>query len=145
MHRYLLAVVALAVLAGCGEETPNAPAPVAATPVPTPTPTPTPTATPLPSASGFWHSEARAWDIELVQQGGTLRGQLLGFKNVTFAPEPALQITGTVDAAGTVEFHADAYALRFSGTLEPGGARMTGQLFDCVQVCRNYGEILIRR
>lgn len=83
----------------------------------------------------------------MEQEGSTIRGRLVGFKNAEFSnPEhPDLQITGTVTGTNTVDFKADAYALRFSGTAEAGGARMTGSLFDCVNVCRSYGEILIKR
>jgi hypothetical protein len=77
----------------------------------------------------------------------TIRGQLVGFKNAEFTnpTHPDLQITGTVTGTNTIDFKADAYALRFSGTTEAGGARMTGSLFDCVNVCRSYGEILVKR
>jgi hypothetical protein len=72
---------------------------------------------------------------------------LVGYQNVEFSnPEhPDLQITGTVTGTDTVDFKAEAYAVRFSGTAEAGGARMTGSLYDCANVCRGYGEILIKR
>jgi hypothetical protein len=72
---------------------------------------------------------------------------LLGFKNMQYAnpADPALQITGTVGSAGQIEFQADAFALSFTGSAEPGSTRMTGTLYDCVNVCRKYGEILTKK
>ena len=141
-------VVGFTLLAGCdGGNTPNTPTPVtSATPTPAPAPTPTPTPA-AASVTGVWRSEARSWDIRLEQTGSTLRGNLLGFKDQEYSNpgHPDLQITGTITAAGAVEFSASAFSLSFDGVVAPGGMRMTGTLRDCVTVCRNYGEILNRK
>jgi hypothetical protein len=144
----VVSLLLAAMLPACDGDTPNQPTAVASsTPVaPTPTPTPVPTPTPM-SISGEWRSEARSWDIRLEQSGSSLRGVLVGFKNQQYSNlnDPALQVRGTMNSAGAVEFHADAFELSFSGTAEAGGARMTGTLHDCVQICRNYGEVLTRK
>jgi hypothetical protein len=130
-----------------GSDSPSGATPTS-TPTPAPTPTPTPTATPVPAAnvSGDWRSEARAWYFRLEQSGTSITGYVIGFRNVQYPPtEPAVQITGSVDASRNVIFRADVYAIEFSGRLEADGRRMTGQLFDCGNGCRNYGEILIKQ
>jgi hypothetical protein len=93
--------------------------------------------------SGGWRSLARSWDFRLEQNGTTLTGVVTGFKNVTYPDltDPMLQITGTISPNGTVAFKAPVFAIDFTGMAE-SNVRMTGTLYDCVQLCRNYGEIL---
>ncbi|HVR69735.1 MAG TPA: hypothetical protein VMT87_02725 [Vicinamibacteria bacterium] len=146
MRTYVAAVVGIALLSACDKDTPtrpDPPPPVAPAAAPTPVPPPTP---PPLALTGHWHSEARSWEIQLEQEGSEIRGRLVGFKNVEFSnpAHPDLQITGTVTGTNTVDFKAEAYALRFSGTAE-SSTEMTGSLFDCVTVCRSYGEVLVKR
>jgi hypothetical protein len=93
--------------------------------------------------SGGWRSLARSWDFRLEQSGTTLTGVVTGFKNVTYSDltDPTLQISGTISPSGEVAFKAPAFAIDFTGSVE-SSSRMTGTLYDCVQICRNYGEIL---
>jgi len=141
------AALGLALLIGCGggggssQTVSNPTGNVAPTPAPTPTPIPTP---PPLDVSGGWRSQARSWDFRLVQTGTALSGVVTGFKNVTYPNlnDPALQITGTISPGGEVAFKAPAFAIDFTGSVEPSGLRMTGTLYDCVTICRNYGEIL---
>lgn len=149
MRSSAILVLGVVLLSGCdnpeGPTPTSMPSPSAApTAAPTPTPTPTPAAA---SVTGNWRSEARSWDIRLEQNGSAIGGHLVGFKDMTYSNpnHPDLQITGTVNAAGEVEFGAAAFALSFTGTVEPGGAHINGTLYDCVNVCRKYGEILTRR
>jgi hypothetical protein len=148
MRSSMVLVLGVALLSACdGATTPtpvNSPPPVAPTAAPTPVPSPTPAAT---SVTGYWRSEARSWDLRLEQNASTITGHLVGFKDNAYSnPQHAdLQITGAVSETGDVEFSAAAFALSFSGKTEAGGARMTGTLYDCVNVCRNYGEILNKR
>ena len=140
------AAVGLVLLVGCGggggggtvsNPTSNA--------TPTPVPTPVPTPTPLSlNVTGGWRSEARSWNFSLTQSGTSLTGVVTGFKNVAYPnlSDPVLQIIGTVGPGGAVAFKAPIAAIDFTGVAEPSGLRMTGTLFDCVTVCRNYGEIL---
>lgn len=121
----------------------------APTPAPTPTPAPAPTPTPtpaVPAVTGFWDSEARRWHIRLEQQGTSLAGSLLGYKDVYYSnPEDAeLKITGTISGS-QVDFRADAFGLSFTGVVQPGGARIDGMLRDCANGCRNYGDQLVRQ
>jgi hypothetical protein len=95
--------------------------------------------------AGIWTSEARSWDIELQQSGTRLTGKLLGFKNVTYAPDPALEISGTVTSSGHVTFGCAAFELSFEGDVESNLSRMNGTLRDCAGGCRNYGEILVKQ
>ena len=139
-----LAFIALCLFIGCGSSSPTTPA---TTPTPFP-PTPPPRESPSPpalSATGVWRSGARDWIIELEHRNGVLTGRLLGFgKDMYSNPEHAdLQIRGTVNAAGVVDFGCVAYQLGFTGRVDPGGRTMTGTTFDCAgrSGCRNYGEI----
>jgi hypothetical protein len=145
----LTAALALVVLLGaCGDDsTPVTSTPPTTAPAPAATPVPAPTPTPAgPTATGFWDSEARRWHFRLEQQGTNLTGSLLGFKDVYYPnPEdPELKITG-INAGGQVDFHADAFGTRFSGTMSSDGRQMTGTLRDCANGCRNYGEVLVRQ
>jgi hypothetical protein len=114
-----IATLGIVLLSACEDGTPNRPNPTPSS-APTPAPTPAPFApTPPPLAvTGHWHSEARAWEITLEQEGSAISGRLVGFKNVEFSnpAHPDLQITGTVTGANTIDFKAEAYGLRFSGT-----------------------------
>ncbi|HEV8264212.1 MAG TPA: hypothetical protein VGQ06_04625 [Gemmatimonadales bacterium] len=138
--------LALAVTLGsCGDEGPTGVVTPTTTPAPTPTPTPAPTPTPPPAVSGFWDSEARRWHFRLEQQGTMITGALLGFRDVYYSnPEdPDLQITGSL-VGSQIDFHANAFGTNFSGTVQPGGLRMTGTLRDCANGCRNYGDELVK-
>ena len=98
------------------------------------------------SHAGFWDSEARRWHFRLEQQGTTVTGSLLGFRDVYYSnPEdPDLKITGTV-AGSQVDFRANAFGTTFSGTMQSDGRRIEGTLRDCANGCRNYGDVLIRQ
>lgn len=138
---------ALAVMLGaCGDGGPTTP--VVTTPPPTPAPTPasTPTPTPTPAVSGFWDSEARRWHFRLEQQGTTITGSLLGYRDVYYSnPEdPDLKITGTL-VGSQVEFHANAFGVNFGGTIQADGRSITGTLRDCANGCRNYGDVLVKQ
>jgi len=131
----------------CGDRSTAADCPPPpASPTPTPITTPTPIATPTPAAldvTGNWRSLARSWNFNLKQDGSTLSGVVVGFKNISYpATDPTVQITGTVDASGNVAFSAAVFGIEFNGVAEPGGLRITGTLRDCAGGCRNYGEIL---
>ena len=136
----------LAVLIACGggggggSPTSAGPPPAATQAPPPPTPPPTP---PPLNVSGGWRSLARSWDFRLEQNGTTLTGVVTGFKNVTYSNlnDPVLQISGTISQAGAVAFKAPVFAIDFTGNVE-SATRITGTLYDCVQICRNYGEIL---
>jgi hypothetical protein len=104
-------------------------------------PTPPP-ATAL-NVTGNWRSLARSWNFNLKQNGSTLSGVVVGFKNVSYDPsDPLVQITGSVDSNGNVAFSAGVFGIEFNGVAETGGLRITGTLRDCAGGCRNYGEIL---
>ena len=133
----------------CGDRStaadcPPSPSPPIATP--TPFATPTPIATPTPAAldvTGSWRSLARSWNFNLKQDGSTLSGVVVGFKNISYpATDPTVQINGTIDSSGNVAFSAAVFGIEFNGVAEPGGLRITGTLRDCAGGCRNYGEIL---
>jgi hypothetical protein len=139
--------LALAVMLGaCGDDGPTTP--VVTTPPPTlaPTPAPTPTPTPVPAVSGFWDSEARRWHFRLEQQGTTITGSLLGYRDVYYSnPEdPELKITGTL-VGSQIDFHATAFGTNFTGTVQAGGLRIIGTLRDCANGCRNYGDELVKQ
>ena len=149
----LAQAVALALLlGGCGGE--NTCANPAAECQPRPSPSPVVTTDPRPpepppppvavlDVSGTWRSLARSWNFNLKQDGSTLSGVVLGFKNVSYpATDPTVQINGTIDSSGNVAFSADVFGIEFNGVAEPGGLRITGTLRDCAGGCRNYGEIL---
>jgi len=148
MRSRIVPVLGLALIAGCGGGGDSNPTvstpPVAATPAPTPAPAPTP---PALNVTGGWRSEARSWNFRLEQSGTTLRGVVVGFKNVTYPnlDDPLLQITGSITSGGAVAFKAPAFGIDFSGNVEPSGTRMTGTLFDCANGCRNYGEVLVKQ
>jgi hypothetical protein len=138
--------LALAVmLGGCGDGGPTTPV-VNPTPQPTPAPTPAPTPTPTPAVSGFWDSEARRWHFRLEQQGTTITGSLLGYRDVYYSnPEdPDLKITGTL-VGSRIDFHVNAFGLDFGGTIQADGRRITGTLRDCANGCRNYGDELVKQ
>jgi hypothetical protein len=151
----LAKAVALALLVGaCGSDTrcANPADPACQPPPPSPSPvanaSPTPDPTPIPAAldvSGRWRSLARSWNFDLKQDGGTLSGVVVGFKNVSYAPDPSLQITGTISSSGDVAFSAQAFGIEFNGIAEAGGLRMTGTVRDCAGPCRNYGEVLEKK
>jgi len=140
---------ALAVMLGaCGDGGPTTPV-VNPTPQPTPVPTPAPTPTPTPApaaVTGSWDSEARRWHFRLEQQGTTISGSLLGYRDVYYSnPEdPDLKITGTV-VGSQIDFHANAFGLNFGGTIQADGRRITGTLRDCANGCRNYGDELVKQ
>jgi hypothetical protein len=94
--------------------------------------------------TGGWRSQARAWNFRLEQNGTSLSGVVVGFKNVTYSDlsDPILQISGTISPTRNVAFKAPVYGIDFTGVAETNGLRMTGTLFDCANGCRNYGEIL---
>lgn len=138
----------LAVMLGaCGDGGPTIPV-VNPTAQPTPAPpAPTPTPTPAPAAvTGFWDSEARRWHLRLEQQGTTVTGALLGYRDVYYSnPEHSdLQITGTV-VGSQIDFRADAFGVSFGGTIQADGRRITGTLRDCANGCRNYGDELVKQ
>ncbi len=161
MRKSVGVVPLVAILAACGDSTTTpsastAVATTATTSAPTTTTTSTTsttstTTTTLRAAndvSGMWHSEARSWDFQLRQSGTGLSGTVVGFKGIAYTnpDHPDLQITGTVSASGQVQFKANAFAIDFSGTVEGGGLRMNGSIYDCANTtCRNYGEVLIKR
>lgn len=117
------------------------PSPVVTTNPPLQEPTPPP-ATAL-NVTGNWRSLARSWNFNLKQDGSTLSGVVVGFKNVSYDPsDPLVQITGSVDSNGNVAFSAGVFGIEFNGVAETGGLRITGTLRDCAGGCRNYGEIL---
>jgi hypothetical protein len=132
--------------AGCGSPTEPCPPPPSS-PIPTSDSTPAPT--PAPAAldvSGGWHSQARSWNFRLEQNGTTLTGVVLGYKNVSYdQTDPLVQITGSISASGEVAFNAPVFGVEFSGTADPNGILMTGTLRDCANGCRNYGEVLDRK
>jgi hypothetical protein len=133
-------------LGGCGDDGPTSPSPLpstAPTAAPTPTPAPTPAA---PVVTGFWDSEARRWHFRLEQQGTTITGSLLGYKDVYYTnPDDAeLKITGTI-AGSQIDFRANAFGTTFSGTVDAGGSRISGTLRDCANGCRNYGDELVKQ
>jgi hypothetical protein len=93
--------------------------------------------------TGNWRSLARSWNFNLKQDGSSLSGVVVGFKNISYpATDPTVQINGTIDSGGNVAFSAAVFGIEFNGVAEPGGLRITGTLRDCAGGCRNYGEIL---
>jgi hypothetical protein len=100
----------------------------------------------VPVVTGFWDSDARRWHFRLEQQGTTITGSLLGYKDVYYAnPDDAeLKITGTI-AGSQIDFRANAFGTSFSGTVDAGGARISGTLRDCANGCRNYGDVLVKQ
>ena len=94
------------------------------------------------NVSGTWRSEARSWNFRLEQNGTTLSGVVLGFKNISYPEnDPSVQITGSI-SSGDVAFTAPVFGIEFTGTVDASGIRMTGTLRDCAGGCRNYGEVL---
>jgi hypothetical protein len=134
-----------AVACGGGGSSPTGPTSVA----PAPTATPVPTSAPVASynVAGTWHSEARAWNIRLKQNGATITGTLTGFKREVYPDltNPDLQITGTLTSTGQVKFSCKWADLEFDGTISADNARMDGRLWDCANGCRYYGEILVKQ
>jgi hypothetical protein len=145
--RNVVFAVVLCLPACGGSDSPSRPSNTSnPTPAPAATPAPTPTPVPAANVNGDWRSEARAWYFRLEQRGSSITGYVVGFRNVQYPPaDPLVQITGSVDANRNVIFRADVFAIEFSGRLEADGRTMTGQLFDCGNGCRNYGEILVKQ
>ena len=97
------------------------------------------------SLTGLWKSEARGWNYELEQSGGTLGGRVLGFRNVIYSPDPALTIRGTVKPPNVIDFGAEAFSLGFTGKADSTLNSLSGTTYDCVSNCRNYGEMIVRQ
>jgi hypothetical protein len=138
---FLVLGVALLAACGGGGGSPTASTPTTpANPVPTPAPTPTPQTF---NVSGDWRSQARSWNFRLRQDGTTITGVVLGFKNTGYPQsDPAVQITGSISQNGALVFRAPVWAIDFEGSAAAGGLRITGTLYDCANGCRTYGEVL---
>src|SRR5262245_36855794 len=94
------------------------------------------------SLNGRWRSEARAWIFELTQNGSSLSGVLIGFKDQIYTNPPPL--TGTITSGGRIQFTSGAFSISFSGTVSSTVNSIPGTLFDCANNCRDYGESLTR-
>lgn len=135
---------------GDGENCSTNPTGASCTPPPPPPPSPTaaapsPTPIPIPNVSGSWDSEARRWHFRLQQQGSTVSGQLLGYRDVYYSnPDHGdLAISGTISSTGAITFGCAAYGVNFDGRID-SSSRMTGTLYDCGNGCRNYGDIMVK-
>ena len=140
-----LLLIAAVLLPACGGGG-NTPTPVTQPPAPPATTlAPAPPAPTVPSVSGTWDSQARRWHYRLAQSGSTVTGQLLGYANVYY-PNPNhadLAIRGTVSSTGAITFGCNSDGVYFDGRIE-SSSRMTGTLYDCVNGCRSFGDILVK-
>lgn len=100
------------------------------------------------SLTGFWTSEARAWNFQLQQNGPTLSGALVGFKGETL--RSPFSLSGAVRSPRAVEFTVPGPfvvgtlrfpSLSFSGTADGTINAITGILDEG----RNFNDILRRR
>ena len=142
--RKLLLVAAL-VLPACGSDGGNPPTPVTQPPAPPVTQPPPPPPPSVANVTGSWDSEARRWHFRLSHSGSAITGQLLGYRDVYY-PNPNhgdLAIRGTVSSTGAISFGCNADNVFFEGRIE-SGTRMTGTLYDCVNGCRSYGDIMVK-
>jgi hypothetical protein len=100
------------------------------------------------SLSGYWTSRARAWNYEITQNGSVITGRIIGFKNIVYPDIPLIQgflkLHGTVTPSGEVQFESVWSAVSFAGTLNGSLDSLTGTVFDCAIICRDYGEEMVR-
>ncbi len=140
-----LLLIAVLLLPSCKGDGPTPPTPITPTPPPLATLAPAPPPPSVPAISGAWDSEARRWHFRIQQQGSTVSGQLLGYRTVYYPDprHPDLALRGSITPGGVVTFGCNSDGVYFEGRVE-SATRITGTLYDCVNGCRSYGDVLIR-